>query len=152
MTRAALIAIAVGVLGCNRLDQARAKSTAQKLETKHLVEVRRVADDLEKSCVRPAGVSPVSGTSLDSNPAVVEVEVSCRQSNGDMAHATRLRGTSVRLDDGFFHLGIGKNADAGIGAGVEVEESVNVPSTIIANANDLCVLRPDVKICVAYRD
>jgi hypothetical protein len=149
MRRVAIAALlAVWALDCNWLDQSRAKSTASRLESKHLAEVRRVADDLEKSCIRPAGGSSVAGTSLDRDPAVAEVEVRC---SAAMHGTTRLRATKWTLNDSYFAIGIGKDADAGTGADA-AEESVTVPSSIAPKANDLCIRRPAVEICVAYRD
>jgi hypothetical protein len=139
MTRAAIfVQLAVCFVGCNRLDQSRAKSTASRLESKHLAEVRRAADDLERSCALPSSIA---------DPAAVDVEVSCRVSRGAM----RLHGSSTRSDDGFFEVGIGKNAAEGLNAG-DAEETVRVPSTIAPNANDVCINRAKVRICVAYRD
>jgi hypothetical protein len=139
MTRAAIFAqLVLCALGCNRLDQSRAKTTASRLESKHLAEVRHAADDLEKAC------GPL--VSID-GPAIVQIQVSCRDSRGAML----LRSGNPN-NGGFFEVGIGKDADAGLNAGAATEETVRVPSTIAADANDICINRPAVGICVAYRD
>ena len=148
MTRAAIAALlAVCGVSCNRLDQSRAKATANRLESRHLADLRRVADDLEKSCATAVG-SPASGTSLDADPAVAEVEVVCHE----VLHGTtRLRGTPLRREASYFEIGVGKNADAAFNP-IDAEETVKVPSVILPNANDLCIHRRKVEICVAYRD
>jgi hypothetical protein len=140
MARAAIFAqLVLCAAGCNRLDQSRATSTASRLESRHLGEVRRMADDLESSC------TPRSP--LDADPAVAEVEVSC-----GLGKRTRVRGTTWTLSDGYFAIGVGKNAEAGVNADLSAEETVKVPSTIAPHANDLCIHRRQVDICVAYRD
>jgi hypothetical protein len=138
------------VCSCSRLEQSRARSTASRLESKHLAEVQRIADGLEKSpCARPPGISPVAGTSLERDPAVADVEVACQVLM--RVQTTRLHGTYTK-DDGYYEIGIGKDADAGFQPGRDAEETVKVPSMIAPKANDLCIQRPHVKICVAYRD
>ena len=148
----------VTAMGCGKVEAANAKAEANRVASAHLGEVRSLATHVSGSCPLAPTVSPAKGTSVDADPDVLQVTIRCGNPavtiNGAPLWVTAPPLRKATPPGGaYYSVGVGKDAAVGIGSATTLEEYVNVPSTLVAGANDLCIHEETkgVDLCVAYR-
>ncbi len=155
---ATLTYLAVTALGCGKVEAANAKAEASRVAAAHLGDVRALATHVSGSCTLAPSVSPAKGTPIDADPDVLQVTIRCGNPavtiNGAPLWVTAPPLRKATPPGGaYYSVGVGKDAAVGVGSSSTLEEYVNVPSTLVAGANDLCIHEETkgVDVCVAYR-